>query len=90
MKLVLGCSNVLEEFHPLPLRINQGIDTAEQFDTHCPRKALGTRSERSTKISENYGPDLPPNTWSKGSKVPYCVTMPFWDMSSPAINELLD
>ena len=42
VRLVTGRSYMSDKFQPLPHRINEWVQAAKLFDTHRPRKPLGT------------------------------------------------
>src|ERR1700731_4572360 len=79
-----------DEFHWLPLAVDERVWAAQLLDGNHPRKALGSWSLLCAKDGENCGGNHRPSARTKQSEVPHCMTIALWEVLRPQVNELLD
>jgi hypothetical protein len=72
-----------DEFHWLPLAVDERVWAAQLLDGNHPRKPFGAWSLLCAKDGKNCCGSVGPTAWSKQSEVPHRMTIAFGDVHSP-------
>jgi hypothetical protein len=79
-----------DEFHGLPLVIDERVRATQLLDGNRPRKALGSSSLLLAQKDESCRGYLGPTARSKQSEVPHGMTVASGEVLHPPVDELLD